>query len=152
MNISRAAAPASKNTFTIAPIKRFLNRHVGREFFEPFPYPFIQDALEMMAHIPDRGLVGHCVVDPPYSDRQLVDKYKAAGGFSIMGNPHYWKLIKAEIARIMKPGNKVITMGWTTTGIGMRNGFYKTDLLIVNHGAQHSDTLILLEKRAQVIY
>ena len=81
MNIIRACAPANKNTFEILPIKKFLNHHVGRHFFEPFPYPFKRDALAAMADIPDRGLIGHLVADPPYSDRQLIDQYKKPAAF-----------------------------------------------------------------------
>lgn len=77
--------------------------------------------------------------------------YKEAGGFSITGNPKYWANIKDEAARILKPGGLVITLGWNSTGLGKRRGFTKEQLLVVNHGAQHNDTLALLESKLNTL-
>jgi len=87
------------------------------------------------------------VLDPPYSDNQLVRSYKNVGGFSITGNPGYWAEIKNEAARILKPGGLVMCCGWNSTGLGKGRGFNKELLLVVNHGAQHNDTLVVIERK-----
>ena len=144
-------SPPTKNTFGCRPIRKLIKRHIGLKFFDPFPYPFRQDALAYMAKAPDRS-ERRIILDPPYSDNQLLESYKNAGGFSITGNPVYWAKIKDEAARILKPGGLILTCGWNSTGLGKTRGCSKEILLVVNHGAQHNDTLCLIERRHNSIY
>jgi len=141
-----SVSPATKYTFDCKPIRKLIKRHMGLTFFDPFPYPFTKDALSYMANAPDKSET-RIILDPPYSDNQLLKSYKRAGGFSITGNPGYWSAIKSEAARIIKPGGLVMCLGWNSTGLGKGRGCSKEILLVVNHGAQHNDTLILIERK-----
>ena len=58
----------------------------------------------------------------------------------------YWSKQKNEIARIVKPSGMVITFGWNTGGIGVKNGFDVKRILLVHHGGWHNDTLCTVER------
>ena len=60
----------------------------------------------------------------------------------------YWSNCKKEITRIIKPNGKVISFGWNSGGMGKKNGFEIHKILLVNHGAQHNDTICTLETKA----
>ena len=60
----------------------------------------------------------------------------------------YWSNCKKEITRIIKPNGKVISFGWNSGGMGKKNGFEIQKILLVNHGAQHNDTICTLETKA----
>ena len=45
--------------------------------------------------------------------------------------------------------SKVITFGWTGSGIGKKYGFEETDGLIVRHGSQRNATICVLEIKKQ---
>lgn len=150
MKIKRAVAPANARTFQIKPVKSFIKRYIGLAYVDPFPYPYAADALQLMGSFADHS-VSRLVLDPPYSDNQLIEEYKNAGGFSITGNPSYWAKIKDEASRIVEPGGLVVTCSWNSQGIGRSRGFYKLQLLLIAHGAQHHDTIILLERRERLI-
>ena len=146
MKIKRVFAMASHETFSIKPINQFIKRTVGFEFVDPFPYPYQMDALKYLDQYP-KSSVKSIVLDPPYSSRQLVEMYKEVGGFSITGNPKYWAQIKDRVAQVIEPNGLVITCGWNTNGLGSGRGFTREKLLIVAHGAQRNDTLVLLERK-----
>ena len=109
------------------------------------------DALKFMEPYQINS-VKSIVLDPPYSDHQLIEMYKKAGGFSITGNPAYWAKIKDRAGEIIEPNGLVITCGWNTNGLGTKRGFTREKLLIVAHGAQRNDTLVLLERKNNSLF
>ena len=70
-------------------------------------------------------------------------------GFSYEMNNSYWSKCKDEIARIMKPGGKVVSFGWNSNGIGKKRGFEITRILLVAHGSQHNDTICTVEVKTR---
>ena len=60
----------------------------------------------------------------------------------------YWKKLKDQIARIVKPEGLVLSCGWNSGGIGKTNGFELIEVLLVPHGGIHNDTIIILEKKS----
>lgn len=62
-----------------------------------------------------------------------------------VANMKYWKSIKDNIARILRPRGRVICCGWNTNGLGKGRGFEMTDILVVSHGGSKNDTLVTLE-------
>lgn len=134
-------------TFSIPPIKKLIKEELGDDFVDPFPYPFKRDALEYLKEFNDES-VDKLAFDPPYSVRQLKEKYQAAG-LSYETRPTYWRLLKEEISRIMKPNGKVISFGWNSGGIGITLGFEITKILLVAHGGIHNDTICTVEKKIQ---
>ena len=135
----------SHKTFTIKPFKELIEKELGNEYVDPFPYPFKQDAIEYLKTIPTKS-VRYSVFDPPYSQRQLKEMYHNNGlSFTYPMNSSYWGVCKKEYGRIMKPAGKVISFGWNTNGIGKKYGFEITKIVLVAHGSQHNDTIATVE-------
>jgi hypothetical protein len=146
MIIEYSKSKPNKETFQIKPIKKLIRKYVGLAYLDVFPYPFDLDALTLLGSCESESESG-IILDPPYSDRQLTESYKKIGGMSILGNPVYWAQIKDEAARVCKPGGIVISFGWNSTGLGAVRNFEKIKILLVNHGAQHNDTIVTVERK-----
>ena len=135
----------SHKTFTIKPFKNLIAAELGSNYVDPFPYPFVKDAIDYLKTITDNS-VDHLVFDPPYSQRQLKEKYYSAGlSFNHPMNNSYWSNCRKEISRIVKSTGKVISFGWNTNGIGIKHGFKITKVVLVAHGSQHNDTIATVE-------
>ena len=135
----------SHKTFTIKPFKELIVAELGSNYVDPFPYPFVKDAIDYLKTIHDNS-VDHLVFDPPYSQRQLKEKYHSAGlSFNHPMNNSYWSNCRKEISRIVKSTGKVISFGWNTNGIGIKHGFKITKVVLVAHGSQHNDTIATVE-------
>jgi hypothetical protein len=59
----------------------------------------------------------------------------------------FWSNMKKEIKRITKPQAHVISFGWNSGGIGKTNNFQVLEILLVNHGGWHNDTICTVEKK-----
>lgn len=154
------------NTFTIKPIKEFVEVEVGKGgvIVDPFannceygtirndlnpemPTKYHLDALEFLEGI-ESNSVDLVLYDPPYSITQASQLYKAYGRKKLevnVANMKYWASVKNEIARILKIGGRVICCGWNSNGLGKGRNFEMTNLLVVNHGGSKNDTLVTLE-------
>ena len=145
MIIERYWAMPSHQTFTIKPFKELIEKELGSEYIDPFPYPFKQDAIEYLKTIEDNSK-NYLVFDPPYSQRQLREMYDN-NGLSLDNpmNNSYWANCRKEISRIIKKNGKVISFGWNSNGIGKKYGFEITKVVLVAHGSQHNDTIATVE-------
>ena len=83
--------------------------------------------------------------DPPYSQRQVKECYDGIGIDGWDGRMTFWSEAKNEIARIVKPGGKVICFGWNSMGCGAKRGFSMERVLIVPHGGSRNDTICTVE-------
>ena len=147
-------------TFKIPAISDLLSEEVSGEWADPFagfnspakytndieedrPTTHHLDALVFLKTLGNESLDG-IIFDPPYSTEQCLRRYtpKYKG---TAGRAEYWAKCKDEIARIVRPGGKVISMCWDTTGVGKKRGFSLKRILIVCHGACHNDTLVTVE-------
>ena len=135
----------SHKTFTIKPFKELIATELGSNYVDPFPYPFVKDAVDYLKTIHENS-VNSLVFDPPYSQRQLKEKYHSNGiSFEHPMNASYWSKCKSEISRVVKSSGKVISFGWNSGGIGEKYGFKITKIVLVAHGGQHNDTIATLE-------
>lgn len=154
------------NTFTIKPIKEFVEVEVnkGGVIVDPFAnnctYGTIRndlnpeydteyhmDALEFLKQL-DNECADLVLYDPPYSITQASQLYHAYGKEKLevnVANMKYWALVKDNIARILKPNGRVISCGWNTNGLGKGRGFVMTNILDIVHGGSKNDTLVTLE-------
>ena len=147
MIIERYWAMPSHQTFTIKPFKELIEKELGSEYIDPFPYPFKQDAIEYLKTIEDNSK-NYLVFDPPYSQRQLREMYDN-NGLSLDNpmNNSYWANCRKEISRIIKKNGKVISFGWNSNGIGKKYGFEITKVVLIAHGSQHNDTIATVEMK-----
>ena len=154
MKIERIWAMPNKWTFTIKPIKELLKEEVtGGNWVDPFAgengklyaqtindieYGGI-DALSFLKSLSNESADG-ILYDPPYSITQA--RMYGKKEFSSM---KYWADCKSEIARILKPGGKVICFGWSSMGVGINRGFEMQRILLVPHGGSKNDTIVTVE-------
>lgn len=104
------------------------------------------DALEWLKQMREADGV---LLDPPYSNRQVSEHYKAAG-IKVTGwhtSAGWGSKIKDEVARIIKPGGKAICFGWNSMGLGKGRGFKMTRILLVAHGGSKNDTIVTVETK-----
>lgn len=159
------AMPNSK-TFTIKPIKEFVEKHIvgAKVIIDPFAnsckYGTITNDLnpefDTTYHMDALAFLKQCesesadvvLYDPPYSITQAAEMYKSYGKDKLeinVANMGYWAGCKDEIKRVLKPGGKVLCFGWNTNGLGINRGFEMQEVLIVSHGGSKNDTLCTME-------
>lgn len=143
IKIERKWAMPNHRTFQIQPIKELLYEEFEGDFIDPFPFPFEKDALEYLKTLKTNSIT-QLAFDPPYSPRQLKEMYGDAG-LAYNTNASYWSELKDEISRIVKNGGKVISFGWNSGGVGKKRGFEIQRILLVPHGGQHNDTIVVVE-------
>ena len=175
MKISRVWAMPNKWTFTIKPIKELIHRQMSERLSIPFgcgwidPYAgenspaeikndlnperdtqFHLDALDFLKTFKDNSVHG-VLFDPPYSPRQVSECYKGFGMKVGMKTTQmsFWSKQKDEIARIVRPGGKVLCFGWNSMGCGLKRGFEMTEILLVPHGASKNDTIVTVEIKSK---
>jgi hypothetical protein len=78
------------------------------------------------------------IFDPPYSDFQAVKTY---------GVKKAQKVSHARdvVEYVLRPGGRVISLGFNSTGMSASRGFEKEALLLVNCGGSHNDYIVLSE-------
>lgn len=173
MKIERTWAMPNGNTFSIPPIKEFVEEYVsginvcnGGQIIDPFANScqygtitndlnpeyqtdFHMDALEFLKTMGDES-ADLVLYDPPYSITQAAQLYKAYGKEKLevnVSNMKYWAECKNQIARILKPDGICLSFGWNTNGLGKGRGFEIEKILIVAHGGSKNDTLCVAERR-----
>jgi hypothetical protein len=99
----------------------------------------------------ESGSVDGVLYDPPYSQRQVKECYDDIGQKGFDGKMNFWSDSKNEVARIVKPGGKVLCFGWNSMGCGMKRGFTMTRILIVPHGGTRNDTICTVEIKNAVL-
>jgi len=149
LEIKRSWAMPNKKTFEIKPIKKLLKEEIpkGKEILDPFPFKYKKDATEFLNEIEDESYE-YAVFDPPYSPRQLKECYKGKGEYDTKNST--WSNWKDLLARKIKIGGKVISFGWNSGGLGINRGFKIKKILLVAHGGNHNDTIIVVEEKVQL--
>lgn len=151
----------NKWTFTIRPIKDLLAEEVTSGIWvDPFagedspaevtndidptmPTEYHLDALSFLRCLGSSKYEG-VLYDPPYSITQARQYGKKS--FASM---KYWSECKNEIARVVKPGGKVICFGWSSMGLGKSRGFEMKRVLLVPHGGSKNDTIVTVEVKQE---
>ena len=150
IQIERKWAMPNHKTFEILPIKKLIQEELGENYTDVFPHPYDRDALEMLRTIKSNS-IEKLAFDPVYSLRQLKEKYQSKGiSLTQHETQYYWSDLRGEIARVMKPGGKIISFGWNSIGIGKTQGFEIIRILLVCHGGHHNDTICTVERKIQM--
>ena len=162
MKITREWAMPHKWTFTIKPIKRFLDEELApyKNVIDPFAgmhspaeirndinpdakAEYHIDALEFLKMF-DTASIDGLIYDPPYSLAMAERKYKnATSGF--VSEISKWK---REARRVLKANAKAVCFGWDSMGLGSKQ-FELLRILLVCHGATHHDTICTVERKIQ---
>jgi hypothetical protein len=137
----------NKRTFTILPIKKLLEEEQTEGFLDPFPFVYERDALDTLAECLDNSQDG-VLFDPPYTPRQLKECYDSMGQSLHDTTSRVWARWKDEIARVIRPGGKCISFGFSSNGLGKGRGFKITRILLVAHGNNHNDTICTVETKS----
>ena len=166
MVIRREWSMPNARTFRIKPIEELIAKELANGIWiDPFANEsriatitndlnpeydtdYHMDALEFLKMFEDNSVSG-ILYDPPYSPRQVSECYKGVGKEVSFKDTQasFWSNQKKEIARILKPGGKVLTFGWNSGGIGKKYGFRMDEILLVAHGGWHNDTICTVETK-----
>jgi hypothetical protein len=103
------------------------------------------DALDFLKLFPDQSFDG-VLFDPPFSPRQAKEEYQGFGSECPDTTRAFWADRKTEAARVVKINGYAICCGWTSGGLGMKNGFELKEVLLVCHG-QQNDTIVTVEQK-----
>ena len=155
----------NKNTFDMKHALEFIYKHVGTRDLSVDPFArnstiatvtndfneetiahHHKDALEFLQSFPSES-VDVVLFDPPYSPRQLKECYDNIGQSLHDTKSSVWASWKNEISRIITPGGKCISFGWSSNGIGKTRGFELKEILLLAHGGNHHDTIITMEEK-----
>ena len=167
MIIRRVWAMPNKNTFEIKPIRELICKYLHKDLFGVDPFAntcriatitndldpqfytdYTLDALEFLQQF-KAASVDYVLYDPPYSPRQVTECYKRLNKVVTMQTTQasYWSRHKLEISRIVKYGGVVFSCGWNSGGIGKKYSFEIQEILLVPHGGQHNDTIVVVDKK-----
>ncbi|MDE5966528.1 MAG: adenine-specific DNA methylase [Lachnospiraceae bacterium] len=165
MTLNRVWEMPSKNTFSIKAIREIIDKYSFGKIIDPFANSnkiaeitndldsqydtdYHMDATDFLKMFKDNS-IDTVLYDPPYSTRQVSECYRKMGMTVNKETTQnsYWRKHREQISRIVRPGGIVISCGWNSTGIGDKYGFEKIEILLVAHGSQHNDTIVVVEKK-----
>jgi hypothetical protein len=149
LTISRKWAMPNLMTFTIKPISEIIIKYKKEGLWlDPFPYPYKEDAMKYLSKFTNESVDG-VLFDPPYSPRQLKECYQSQGMVLHDTKSSVWADWKDEIARVIKPNGLCLSFGWSSNGIGKSRGFEIIEILLVAHGGNHNDTIVVVERKTK---
>lgn len=159
-------------TFSIPPINALIKSYVqeGENWIDPFAGKFSPakwtndinpdrnarfnlDAYDFSQKIGElSGLTEFdgVLFDPPYSNRQVSEHYKAVGikATALHTSARFYTRLKDELAPKIKVDGYAISFGWNSGGFGKKNGFEIVEILLVAHGGSKNDTIVTVERKA----
>jgi hypothetical protein len=170
IQFSRCFAMPNAETFSIKPIGEFVKRYlvVAEVSVDPFarnrdwatftndinPNTSAQshrDAEAFLDELAGKNINANLVLfDPPYSPRQVMEHYQAAGLKVTQEDTQsgrLYKRVRDAIDRIVLPGGIVLSFGWQSAGMGIGRGYQLIETMLVAHGGGHNDTICIAERK-----
>lgn len=174
IQFSRCFAMPNAATFSIKPIGEFVQRYlaVAKVSVDPFARDrdwatytndinprtsaqSHQDAEAFLADLADKKVSADLVLfDPPYSPRQVMEHYQAAGLRVTQEDTQSGRLFKRvrnAVDRIVAPGGLVLSFGWQSAGMGIGRNYELIETMLVAHGGGHNDTICIAERKSPVV-
>jgi hypothetical protein len=112
---------------------------------------FHLDALDFLRKMESDGVVADMILfDPPYSPRQVKELYEGIGKKMTQQDgwrTHSWKAERDVIHRLVPVGGVCLSFGWDSMGMGKKRGWAIEEIRLVCHGAGHSDTICMAERK-----
>jgi len=158
----------SRWTFQIEPVQKFLHRHLRGcgIIVDPFSGESTvgthrndlarggQDAGDFCERLLEQGVAADAVIfDPPYSPRQIAECYKEIGRKATSEDTQSAVLygrVKKPLAMLLKPGGVALSFGWQSHGFGV--GWETTEILLVQHGGAHNDTICVAQRKPLTMF
>lgn len=152
------------STFKLKNIQSLLHRFVGtgKDWVDPFSANghWVEHTNDLNVHTTaashvDAGVflgsfnldsMQGVLLDPPYSIRQITEKYDGHGSTIIK---RFTKILD-QTAKIVRPLGYVISCGWNSNGVGKSRGFELLEVVLIAHGGQHNDTIITVEQKLPI--
>ena len=170
MQINRKFCMPNKETFKIKGIRELIQKYISADkiWIDPFARNSIfndwcvatndlNPACETTHHLPaidflrsiESNSIDGVLFDPPYSPRQVKECYNSIGRKVEQKDTQskFWADLKKEISRIVKKDGIVISCGWNSGGMCKCNGFEIQEILLINHGGPHNDTIVVVDKK-----
>jgi len=125
-------------------------KYISNDLDTEFKTDYNLEAQDFMKLFEDNS-IDLVLFDPPYSGRQVSECYKKLGKTVTMSdtNSRYFVKFKEQISRIIKNNGIAITFGWSSNGVGKKYGFEIVEILLVAHGGNHNDTIVVIERKIQ---
>jgi len=155
----------TRHTFKIKPIARLLHNYVNGGVGWVDPFAGENSVAEITNDInPDKpakhhlhakqfveelgGIYNGVLLDPPYSLTQVKECYEGLGIDLFKNDANMFpQNVKEVIAPKIKQGGYAISFGWNSQGFGKRLGFKIIEILLVQHGRGHNDTIVVVEQK-----
>jgi hypothetical protein len=110
-----------------------------------------QDAEAFLEDLAAKNVNADLVLfDPPYSPRQIMEHYQAAGlkvTHEDTQSARLFRRVRNAIDRIAAPGAIVLSFGWQSVGMGVNRGYELFETMLVAHGGGHNDTICIAERK-----
>lgn len=170
MKFTRAWAMPSGDTFSVPPIRDFVERYAAFALVSVDPFArnsrfathtndlnpetsadHHMDAEEFCRMLAQRGVKADLLIfDPPYSPRQMSECYKGVGrevGMKGTQNGALYKRVRDAMVPLATSDAVALSFGWNSAGFGAKRGFEIIEILLVAHGGGHNDTICVAERR-----
>jgi hypothetical protein len=154
-------------TFSIPPIARLLDRWLPLGLIiDPFSRNSMRGTVtndldprtKAQHHLPAEEFIAilepnfysAVLFDPPYSPRQIAECYRVSKKKAAMAdtqNARLCRIVKDGLDRALASGGLAICCGWNSGGMGTNRGYELLEVLLVNHGAAHNDTIVTVEQK-----
>jgi hypothetical protein len=170
MRIDRIFAWPNKATFTMPPVRKFLRQWLvgGNVIIDPFAANEtfgtltndIDPETTAMYHMEARDFLNmlvekkvkadRIIFDPPHGPVQISRAYKKAGKKATREDTQLSKLkhdCRNLFRKLATPDCIIISFGWNTAHMG--KGWDTEEILLVNHGGDHNDTICTAQRATQ---
>jgi hypothetical protein len=111
------------------------------------------DALDFLRMLKEKQVAADFVLfDPPYSPRQIKELYDGFGWRmpqEAVQRTHGWSAERNVINRLVNMGAICLSFGWDSMGMGTKRGWKLEEVMLVCHGAGHSDTICIAERKVR---
>lgn len=169
---SRCFAMPNAATFSVKPIGEFVQRYLGAASISVDPFArnrnwatytndinpstsaqSHQDAEAFLDYLASKNINADLgLFDPPYSPRQIMEHYQAAGITVTQEDTQSARLfrrVRNAIDKIISPGGIVLSFGWQSVGMGNVRGYELIETMLVAHGGGHNDTICIAERKVR---
>ena len=149
--------PLHKYTFSVAPIRNWVEKHSFGKVLNLFAGPTklgldetrVDADVSMNADVYTDAydFVTTCkqkfdtvILDPPYSYRKSMEMYHGKKASRL-------NAVKDTLYGLLNPGGIVITFGYHSVSMGKKRGFKQTHVLLMSHGGAIHDTVAVIEQK-----